>query len=54
MSHYSKIETEIVEREFLLKTLYDMGYASIEVHEVGSTSMVTKVMYDQNTEGTLS
>lgn len=33
MSHYSKIETQIVERDSLLKALYDMGYSNIEVHE---------------------
>ena len=35
MSHYSKIETQIVDRESLLKALNDMGYSNIEVHEMG-------------------
>lgn len=33
MSHYSKIETQIVEKESLLKALRDMGYSNIEVHD---------------------
>lgn len=33
MSHYSKIDTQIVERESLLKALKDMGYNNIEVHD---------------------
>lgn len=33
MSHYSKIETRIMEKESLLKALQDMGYTDIEVHD---------------------
>lgn len=33
MSHYSKIETQIVDRDSLLKALFDMGYSNVEVHE---------------------
>ena len=33
MSHYSKIDTQIVERESLVKALHEMGYKDIEVHE---------------------
>lgn len=33
MSHYSKIDTQIVERESLVKALQEMGYNDIEVHE---------------------
>lgn len=32
MSHYSKIQTEICDREALLKALQEMGYGTIEVH----------------------
>jgi hypothetical protein len=33
MSHYSKIDTQIVECESLVKALREMGYKRIEVHE---------------------
>lgn len=33
MSHYSKIDTQILEKESLLKALCDMGYAAVEVHD---------------------
>lgn len=33
MSHYSKIDTQIVEQESLLKALKDLGYHNIEVHD---------------------
>ena len=32
MSHYSKIQTQIVERDALVKALQEMGYAKVEVH----------------------
>ena len=32
MSHYSKIETQIVEQDALLKALKDFGYGMVEVH----------------------
>ncbi len=34
MSHYSKIETQIVEQDSLVKALQDMGYTNLEVHEI--------------------
>ena len=34
MSHYSKIDTQIVERDSLLEALKNMGYRNIEVHDV--------------------
>jgi hypothetical protein len=33
MSHYSKIETQIVDKESLLKALRDLGYTTVEVHD---------------------
>jgi hypothetical protein len=33
MSHYSKIETQIVEVDSLLKALAEMGYGEVEVHD---------------------
>lgn len=33
MSHYSKIQTKIVERDALCAALKDLGYTNIEVHE---------------------
>ncbi len=33
MSHYSKIETQIVERDALVQALNDSGYHNIEIHE---------------------
>jgi hypothetical protein len=33
MSHYSKIDTQIVECDSLVKALQEMGYKDIEVHE---------------------
>lgn len=33
MSHYSKIETQIMEKESLLKALHDLGYTDIEMHD---------------------
>lgn len=33
MSHYSKIETQIMEKESLLKALHDLGYTDIETYD---------------------
>jgi len=33
MSHYSKIQTEIVDQESLLKALAGLGYRNVEVHD---------------------
>ncbi len=32
MSHYSKIQTQIVEKDALLKALSDLGYTNVEDH----------------------
>lgn len=32
MSHYSKIQTQIVEKDALLKALKELGYGNVEVH----------------------
>ncbi len=34
MSHYSKIATQIVERDSLVQALNELGYSNIELHDV--------------------
>lgn len=34
MSHYCKVDTQIVDQEMLLKALAEFGYTNVEVHEV--------------------
>jgi predicted RNA binding protein YcfA (HicA-like mRNA interferase family) len=48
MSHYSKIETQIVDQTALIKALKDVGYSQVEIH--GNPVPLYGYMGDQRPE----
>ena len=47
MSHFTRLKTQIVEKEYLLKALKDLGYQSeegeLEVHAVGRSKQTVEI-----------